>query len=77
MCMKFLWGIYYKYKLGVQYNSTVARAASLNRMMAEMTIGRMHTFYDIQGNRIRGFDNRKVTAKKVDSHPLLEKYGKY
>jgi hypothetical protein len=75
--MKFLWRTYYKYKLGDQYDATVARAASLDRATAEMTIGRMHTFYDVQGNRIRGFDNRKVTVKKVDTHPLMAKYGKY
>jgi hypothetical protein len=75
--MKFLWRTYYKYKLGDQYDSVIAKAASLNRTTAEMTIGRMHTFYDMQGERIRGFDNRKVKTKKVNIHPLMEKYGKY
>lgn len=74
--MKFLWRTYYKYKLGDQYNFVIAKAAAFDRAIAEMTIGRMHTFYDMQGNRIRGYDNRKVRVKKVDSHPLMEKYGK-
>jgi len=76
MGMKFLWRTYYKYKLGDQYDSVIAKAASLNRTTADMTIGRMHTFYDVQGNRIRGFEGGTVKVKKVDSNPLMEKYGR-
>lgn len=74
--MKFLWRTYYKYKLGEQYAATVARATSLNRTTAEMTIGPMHSFFDMKGNRIRGWDNRTVKVKKVDSNPLMEKYAR-
>lgn len=73
--MKFLWRTYYKYKLGDQYAATVARAASLNRTTAEMTIGPMYSFFDMKGNRIRGWDNHTVKVKKVDSNPLMEKYA--
>lgn len=73
--MKFLWRTYYKYKLGSQYDAVVAKAASLNRTTSEMTIGPMYSFFDMQGNRIRGFDNRTVKVKKVDSNPLMAKYG--
>lgn len=75
--MKFIWKAYYKYRLGDSYESVLANSRSLNRAVNEMTIGRMHTFYDMQGNRIRGFDNRKVKTKKSDVHPLMEKYGKH
>jgi len=75
--MKFIWKAYYKYRLGDSYESVVANSRALNRAVNEMTIGRMHTFYDMQGERIRGFDNRKVKTKKVNIHPLMEKYGKY
>jgi len=74
--MKFLWRTYYKYKLGDQYAATVAKAVSLNRTTSEMTIGPMHSFFDVKGNRIRGFDNRTVKVKKVDSNPLMEKYAR-
>lgn len=75
--MKFIWKAYYKYRLGDSYESAVSNSRALNRAVNEMTIGRMHTFYDMQGERIRGFDNRKVKTKKVNIHPLMEKYGKY
>jgi hypothetical protein len=74
--MKFLWKTYYKFRLGQRYTETVDNATSLNRSISDMTAGRMNTFYDMQGNRIKGWVNGSVRIKKESNNPLIEKYGR-
>ena len=55
------------------YDARVASAKAIRRMINESTRGSINHFYDTNGERIRGYDNRVVCSRKVE-HPLIVKY---
>lgn len=55
------------------YDDRVAYAKSIQSMIKDSTRGSISHFYDMNGEQIRGYDNRIVRSRKVE-HPLIAKY---
>jgi hypothetical protein len=55
------------------YDERVSYAKSIKSMIKDSTRGSINHFYDMNGEQIRGYDNRIVRSRKVE-HPLISKY---
>lgn len=71
--MKLLWQAYYKMKLGDQYEAVINKAKLTSKYTTTATSGKISTFYNANGERIRGW--HKAPTKFNTLHPLVEHYA--
>lgn len=55
------------------YDAKVSSARSIKNMLVESTKGSINHFYDINGERIRGYSNTVIRSRYIE-HPLIKKY---
>ena len=56
------------------FDSKIKSAKNTTRMIVESTNGRCNHFYDMNGNKIRGYSNSVVRTKTIKEHPLISQY---
>jgi len=71
--MKLFWQTYYKMKLGDQYEVAIKNAKLISKYTTTATSGKVSTFYNANGERIRGW--HKAPTKFNSLHPLVEHYA--
>jgi len=69
------WKIHYRLFLGKDYQSRMEKAANIFSNVVDTTNGRISHFYDIKGERIRGWHKRIKFDDDVLQHPLIKKYS--
>jgi len=70
--MKTLWRLYYKFTMK-NYDSRIEDAKNLFTNLKESTKGSINHFYDMNGDKIRGYSNIVIRSRRVE-HPLIAKY---
>jgi hypothetical protein len=70
--MKFLINFFSKFK-DKDFDQKVKRAKVTSQMIIDSTNGSINHFYNMDGEKIRGFNNKVIKTKPV-SHPLMLKY---
>lgn len=70
------WKAYYKLKFGKDYATRMRNAAMLGRCIDESSVGNLSSFYNSNGQQIRGW-HRAIKFKETTpiQHPLITKYG--
>lgn len=56
------------------YDEKIHNAKNLFTNLKESTRGHINHFYDMNGDRIRGYSNVVVRSRYVE-HPLISKYN--
>ena len=69
------WKIHYRLFLGEDYQSRMEKATNIFSNVVDTTNGRISHFYDIKGERIRGWHKRIKFDDNVLQHPLIKKYS--
>jgi len=71
--MSLFWKAYYKMTLGDNYKSSIANATELSKHVKLASSGKVSTFYNVDGERIRGW--YKSPTKPSLRHPLENYYS--
>ena len=69
-----IWKIHYRLFLGKDYQTRMEKASNLLSNVIDTTNGRVSHFYDIKGERIRGY-HKHIKFNGVAQHPLITKYS--
>jgi hypothetical protein len=70
--MKTLITLFYKLT-NKDFDKKIKRAKQTRRMIVASTNGNISHFYNMEGERIRGYSNTIIRSRKVE-HPLIAKY---
>jgi hypothetical protein len=66
------WNIYYRL-MDKDFHEKLSKVKRLDNTIRQSTRGNLSSFYNVNGEQIRGFHERSFY---YNSHPLIEKYGK-
>lgn len=69
------WKIHYRLFLGKDYHTRMEQASNIFSNVISSTNGGVSHFYDIKGERIRGYHKRIKFNDNVAQHPLITKYS--
>lgn len=72
---RLFWIAYYKLKFGKNYQARMNRAALMMNTVNQSSVGNLSSFYNTDGDQIRGWHRHIRFAKTVPvQHPLVTKY---
>ena len=74
MITKLFWKTFYKLKLGDDYVSTLKAATLTSLSTKEVTKGNLSSFYNNDGQQIRGWHRPMTYSKKYVSKDPIQKY---
>jgi hypothetical protein len=70
--MKALWKLWYKLTLK-DFEDRIEMAQNLFQNVKESTKGSINHFYNMDGEKIRGYSNLTIRTRHTE-HPLITKY---
>jgi len=74
--MKLFWKLYYKHKLGSNYDTIIGNAKLLRLHTGGAKSGRVSHFYNVNGEQIRGwFRPMNYSLRLTEKHPLESYYA--
>lgn len=79
MITEIFWKAFYKFNLGGNYSSTFKSAKNTWRSINETTKGNLSSFYNVNGEQIRGWHRTTAGSrkKKVSNDPMQRYINEY